>query len=130
MSAAGALLAADLLLVPWHRYRLDNGLERFGVEIPSFQLDRTGVQDPYALLGIAALVVAAAMVAHVAAARLHPGVPPPGAADLIAGAVVFGLVVAKLLAHNRFLGAGAWAGVLLAAGLAAGGYALSRDTGA
>lgn len=130
VAAAGALLAADLLLLPWHRYQLDQSLERFGVDVPTFHLDRTGVQDPNALLGVAALVVALAMVAHVVSAGLHAAVPRPGQAHLIAGAVVCGLVVAKLLAHNRFLGIGAWAGFVLAVAVAAGGYLVGRDAGA
>lgn len=125
---AGVLLAADLALVPWHRFRLDRTLERFGIQVPSFRLDRTGLQDPYALLGVAAFVVVLAMVVHVLATRLHDALRPAAQAQLIGGAVVLGLVVAKMLAHNRFLGPGAWAGVVLAGGVAFGGYLISQHS--
>ena len=125
--AAGVLLAADLAFLPWHRIRLDRTVERFGVQVPSFRLDRTGLQDPNALLGIAALVVALAMVAHVLATRLHAALRPAAPAQLVGGAVVLGLVVAKLLAHNKFLGPGAWAGLVLAGGVAFGGYLLAPE---
>lgn len=127
VSAAGALLAADLALLPWHRYRLGVDLERLGVDVPAFSLDRNGLQDPHALLGIAALVIALAMVVHVVAAKLHPAVPRPGPAHLVAGAVVLGLVVAKLIAHSRFLAVGAWAGLALAAAVAFGGYLVDQE---
>lgn len=127
VSAAGPLLAADLLLLPWHQYGLDVDLERLGVEVPAFSLDRNGLQDPNALLGVAAFAVALAMVVHVLAARVHASVPRPGPAHLVGGAVVFGLLVAKVLAANRFLGIGAWAGLALAAALVHGGYALEQD---
>ena len=124
--AAGVLLAADLAFVPWHRIRLDRTVERFGVQVPSFRLDRTGLQDPNALLGVAALVVALVMVAHVVATRLHAALRPAAQAQLIGGAVVLGLVVAKVLAHDQFLGPGAWAGLVLAGGVAFGGYLIAQ----
>lgn len=127
MVIAGALLAVDLALAPWHRFRLDLSLERFGVQVPAFQLDRTGLQNPQALLGVGALVVALAMVVHVVVTRLHAGVRPAPQGQLIGGAVVLGLVCAKLLAYSRFLGPGAWAGVVLAGGVAFGGYLISQD---
>jgi hypothetical protein len=128
VTAAGALLAADLLALPWHRYSLDLSAERFGVQVPSFRIDRTAVEDPYALLGIAALVVAALMVLHIVGAKLTPALPRPGQLHLVGGAVVLGLVVAKLLANNEFLGTGAYVGAALAAGVAYGGLVLSRET--
>ena len=126
VTAAGVLLGADLLILPWHHYSLDLSAERFGVHVPSFRIDRTGVQDPYALLGIAALVVATVMVVHTVGAKLTPALPP-GQLHLVAGAVVLGLVVAKLLANNEFLGVGAYVGTALAAGLAYGGFVLSKE---
>ena len=127
ITTAGALLCADLVLLPWHRFSLDLPMEQFGVQVPSFRFDRTGVQEPYALFGIAAAVIALVMVIHVVAARRRPAVPRPGQGHLIAGAVVLGLVAAKLLAKNDFLGIGAWAGLALAAGVAYGGFALSQE---
>lgn len=124
---AAVLLAADLVLLPWHRFSLSLPTEQFGVEVPSFRIDRTGVQEPYALFGIAASVIAVGMVIHLLMARRTSAVPRPGPTTLIAGALVLGLVAAKLLANTDFLAIGAWAGLALAAAVAYGGFALSQD---
>jgi hypothetical protein len=128
--AAGALLVLDLLLAPWHRFAIDVNLEQFGVELPSFRLDRHGVQNPQAFFGIASAVIATLMAIHIVATKLVPTVPRFEQLHLVAGAVVLGLVVAKLLANNDFLGIGAWLGIALAAVLAYGGFLLSQETSA
>jgi hypothetical protein len=125
--AAGALLVADLVLAPWHHFAIDVNLSQFGVDLPSFSYDRKGVQDPQAFLGRAAAVVAALMVMQVVAAKLS-AVPRWEQIHLVAGPVVLGLIVAKLLANNDFLGRGAWIGAALAAALAYGGFTLSQET--
>ena len=126
--AAGALLVLDLVLLPWHRFGIDVNLEQFGVELPSFRLDRRGVQDPQAFFGIASAVVATLMVVHIVATKVVSTVPRSEQLHLVAGAVVLGLVVAKLLANNDFLAVGAWLGIALAAALAYGGFLLSQET--
>ena len=128
--AAGALLVLDLLLAPWHRFAIDVNLEQFGVELPSFRLDRRGVQNPQAFFGIASAVVAALMVIHVVASKVLPSVRRAEQMHLVAGAVVLGLVGAKFVANNDFLGIGAWLGIALAAALAYGGFLLSQETSA
>lgn len=125
---AGALLVVDLLLAPWHRFAIDVDLEQFGVELPGFRLDRRGVQNPQAFFGIASAVVAALMVLHVLATKALASVPRAEQLHLVAGAVVLGLVGAKLMANNDFLGFGAWLGIALAAALAYGGFLLSQET--
>ena len=127
IATSGVLLAADLVLLPWHRFSLKIPTEQFGVDVPSFRIDRAGVEEPYALFGIAASVIAVGMVVHVLMARRTSAVPKPGPVHLIAGAVVLGLVAAKLLANSDFLGIGAWAGLALAAAVAYGGFALSQE---
>ena len=127
IASAGVLLAADLAVLPWHRFSLALPTEQFGVEVPSFRIDRTGVQEPYALFGIAASVIAVGMVIHVVMARRTSAVLRPGPVHLIAGAVVLGLVAAKLLANTDFLAIGAWVGLALAAAVAYGGFALSQE---
>jgi hypothetical protein len=121
---AGVLLAADLLLLPWHSYRLDVG--DLGIALPAFEIERTGVQSPRGAFGVIAVVLALAMAAHTVATKLMAAVPRLEQLHLIAGAVVLGLVLAKLLADRDFLGIGAWAGTALAAALAYGGFALSQ----
>lgn len=124
------MLTADLLLLPWHHYALNLDKEKLGIEVPSFSLDRTGVQDPYALLGIVALVISAVMVVHTVVAKLVPAVPRPGQIHMVAGALVIGLIVAKLLSDNRFLGMGAWIGTALAVALAYGDFMVSQEASA
>jgi hypothetical protein len=128
--AAGALLVLDLLLAPWHRFAIDVNLEQFGVELPSFRLDRHGVQNPQAFFGIASAVIAALMAIHIVATKVLSSVPRSEEFHLVAGAVVLGLVIAKLLANNDFLAIGAWLGIALAAALAYGGFLLSQETSA
>lgn len=124
----GALLVVDLLVAPWHHFAIDAGLEQFGIDLPEFSLDRRGVQDPQAFFGIASAVLASLMVVQVVAAKVSTAVPRWEQVHLIAGPVVLGLIVAKLMANNDFLGYGAWAGIALAAGLAYGGFLLSQET--
>ena len=125
--AAGVLLIVDLVAMPWHHFSLDVELQQFGIEVPSFTFDRRGVQNPQAFFGIAAVVVAAAMVLQVLAAKFSGALPRWEQVHLIAGPVVLGLLVAKLLANNAFLGIGAWIGTGLAAVLAFGGFLLSQE---
>ena len=79
-------------------------MEEFGIAVPSFRVDLTGLQDPYKVFGIAALVVVIAMVLHILMARVTPGVPPPGQVHLVAGAVVLALVAAMMLANHASSG--------------------------
>ena len=125
---AGVLLVVDLLVAPWHHVSLDPQLEQFGIQVPSLTYDRRAIQDPQSFLGRAALILAAAMVLQVAAAKLIPRVPRWEQIHLVAGPVVLGLLVAKLIANNDFLGVGAWAGLALGALLAYGGFLLSQET--
>ena len=126
---AGLLLAGILVLVPWHHYALPGNLRQFGVALPGFSYNRTGVQNPQAFLGSAALLVALAMVAQVAATKLSDTVPAREQLQPVGGALVLGLVVAKLLANRHFLAPGAWLAVLVAAVVAVGGYAVSQQVG-
>lgn len=125
--ATSVLLALNLVLLPWHNYSLDMG--QLGVQVPSFSLRRTGVQSPYPAFGIAALIVALAMALHTVAHRLNPAVPRLDEFRLVAGAVVLGLVLGKLVANREFLGIGAWLGTALALGVAYSGFALSQESG-
>jgi hypothetical protein len=124
--AAGVLLALDLLTLPWHHYRLDTA--ELGIDMPAFNLERTGVQSPQAALGIAAVAIALGMAAHTLLAKLTSDLPRLEQVHLVAGAVVLGRVLAKLLANRDFLGAGAWVGTALACALAYGGFALSLES--
>ena len=129
--AAGLLLAADLALLPWHHYRLDtSGLSQFGVTVPGFSYKVSALHAPQAFFGVAALVVCLGMAGQILAAKLTSAMPRLEQLHLVAGPVVLGLLAAKLLADRHFLGAGAWAGMVLAAGVAYGGFTLSQETAA
>ena len=125
MVVAGLLLAADLLALPWHRYHLDVG--DLAIQVPTFDLRRTGVQSPQAAFGVVAMLLGLAMALHVAVTKLVPTLPRLEQVHLVAGAVALGVVLAKLLADRDFLGTGAWAGTVLAVALAYGGFALSQE---
>lgn len=124
---AGMLLAIDLLVLPWHHYFVDVDTGSLGIELPTFSYDRTGVQTPNPGFGIAALVLALGMVVQVVAARYVRSVPKMGQIHLLAGPAVFGLLLAKLIIDDEFLGTGAWLGLLLGAAMGLGGYLLSQD---
>jgi hypothetical protein len=126
--AAGALLVLDLLVAPWHSFGIDvANLEQFGIELPEFDLDLRGVQDPHGSLGIASTVIAAVMVLQVVATKLSTAMPRVEHLHLVGGAVVLGLLVSKLVSNDDYLGIGAWLGVALAAALAYGGFLLSQE---
>ena len=123
---AGILLAVDLVTLAWHQYRLDTA--DLGIDLPAFNLERTGIQSPQAAFGIAAAAIAVAMAAHILLAKLGAGLPRLEQVHLVAGAVALGLVLAKLLADREFLATGAWAGTALAFALAYGGFVLSQES--
>ncbi len=124
---SGALLVLDLLVLPWHHYFVDVQTPNLGIELPTFSYDRTGVQTPNPGFGIAAAVLAAAMVVQVVAAKFLRAVPPMRQIHLVVGPAVFGLLLAKMLVDDNFLGTGAWVGLLLGAAVGVGGYLLSQE---
>jgi hypothetical protein len=87
-----------------------------------------GLGNPQPFFGIAALVVSLAMAAQIVATKVTVAVRRQEQVHLIAGPVVLGLVLAKVLANHQFLGKGAWGALLLAAGVAYGGFLLSQET--
>lgn len=124
---AGTLLIADLVLLPWHHYALNLNTGDLPLELPTFALDRTGVQSPDSQLGIGALVLTGLMVVQLLAAKATSAVPKLAFLHLIVGPAAFGLLAAKLLSDDQFLGAGAWLGQLLGAAVALGGYFFSQE---
>jgi len=127
---AGVLLAADLVLMPWHHYALHVDVSNLGVSLPQFAYDRSGVQNPGALLGVASMTIAVLMTLQVVAAKARPAVARLAVAHLVAGPAALGLLIAKLLSDDTFLGTGAWLGLLLGAALGLGGYMRSQESSA
>ena len=120
---AGVLLVIDLLFLPWH-----------SITVPYIgSVDRNGISSPNAFLGFLAALGAAAMVAQVIVSRFTsatvPELPVPWPrAHMIGGLAVAGLLLLKLLLQTSFLGFGAYVGILVAAGLAFGGYTVNQES--
>ncbi len=122
---AGVLLIADLLLLPW--YDID-----LGVLDEALNTTATGVEQPYAGYGIAAVVLTALMIAQIALAKLlsarMPQPPVPWSQiHLILGIFVAGVLVIKLVRLTDSLGYGAYSGVLAGILVAYGGWSIARE---
>jgi hypothetical protein len=104
---AGVLLVAALTLLPWY--------STGPVPSPRGSPGRTAIQQPGALLGIGATLMAATAVAWLALATLVPRapVPHPGRAGLALAVAALAFVVAKLLAQTEDLASGAWCSLVL-----------------
>jgi hypothetical protein len=120
---AGVLLILDLLLFAWHS--VDAGV------LGDYK--RTGVQSPNSFYGVLALLLTLVMVGQIIAAKLAnaklPDLPISwGQVHMIAGIIVFALLLLKLIVETDFLGFGAYLGVLLGAAVAFGGFSINKET--
>jgi hypothetical protein len=123
---AGLALIADLLLLPWHDIKLNAELERL------VDTTATGVQQPYAGYGIAAVVLTALMILQIALAKLAavrlPNLPVPWSqVHLILGVFVAVVLVVKLVRLTEALGYGAYTAILAGILVAYGGYRIASD---
>ena len=124
IGGAGIVLIIDLLFLPWHSIDLGP----FGGSIT-----RTAVQDPNAFWGILALLLAIAVVAVVAVRAFKPETTLPdlpvswNQAIFYATAAIAVLLLLKLLIETSELGFGAFLGILLAGGMAYGGFLKFQD---
>ena len=121
----GLLLIADLLLLPW--YDIDLGALDEVVNTTA-----TGVQQPYAGYGVAAVVLALAMILQIVLTRLLavrlPDPPVPWSQiHLILGIFVAVVLVIKLVRLTDSLGYGAYSGILASILVAYGGYRIASD---
>jgi len=122
---AGVLLVADLLLLPW--YDID-----LGVLDDAVNTTATGVQQPYAGYGIAAVVLTTLMVAQITLAKLLavrlPQPPVPWSQiHLILGIFVAVVLVIKLVRLTDSLGYGAYCAILAGILVAYGGYRIASE---
>jgi hypothetical protein len=118
----GALLVLDLLFLPWYSFS-------FG----PITVTANGLSGPDSFLGFLGWIVAIAMVAQVVVARFTTAkVPdlsmPWPRVHMIGGYAVLLLLVLKLVLHISILGFGAYLAILLAAGLAFGGYTVNQES--
>lgn len=123
---AGLLLIADLLFLAWHDIALGADLD----ELVDTTL--TGVQEPYAGYGIAAVVLTALMVVQIVLTRLLgvrlPDPPIPWAQiHLILGIFVAVVLVIKLVRLTDSLGYGAYSAILAAILVAYGGFRITSE---
>jgi hypothetical protein len=124
---AGLLLIVDLLVFPW--YDIDLGSLDDVVDTTA-----TGVQQPYAGYGIAAVVLSAVMIAQILLARVAavrmPDPPVPWSQiQLILGIFVAVLIVIKLVRLTESLGYGAYSAILAGILVAYGGYRIASEAG-
>ncbi len=122
---AGPLLIADLVFLSWHDIDLGN-LDRL------VDTTVTGVEEPYAGYGIAAVILTAVMIIQIVLARLLsvrlPEPPVPWSQiQLILGIFVAVVLVIKLVRLTDALGYGAYSGVLAAILVAYGGLRISQE---
>jgi hypothetical protein len=122
---AGLLLIADLLFLPW--YDIDLGALDAAVDTTA-----SGVQQPYAGYGIAAVVLTAIMIAQIALAKLlsvrMPQPPVPWSQiHLILGIFVAVVLVIKLVRLTDSLGYGAYSAILAGILVAYGGYRIASE---
>ena len=122
---AGLLLIADLLFLPW--YDIDLGPLDEAVNTTA-----TGVQEPYAGYGIAAVVLVVIMIAQIALAKLlsvrMPRLPVPWSQiHLILGIFVAVVLVIKLVRLTDSLGYGAYSAILAGILIAYGGYRIASE---
>ena len=125
---AGLALIADLVFLPWHDIDLGGGLDDL------VDTTLTGVHEPYAGYGIAAVVLTAIMIAQIALARLLsvrlPDPPVPWSQiHLILGIFVAVVLVIKLVRLTDSLGYGAYSAILAGILVAYGGYRIASEPG-
>jgi len=122
---AGVLLIIDLLVLPWHNIKLGGLVD----------VNRTGVQSPNAFYGVIALLLAIVMVGQIIATKIANAKLPDlpigwGQVHMIAGILVFALLLLKLIVETNFLGFGAYLGVILGAAMAFGGFSINKESSA
>lgn len=120
---AGVVLIIDLIFLPWHSVDLIIGT-----------YTRSGIESPNSFWGVVALLVTIAMVTWIVLTRFTtvkvPDLPvPQSQAMFIAGIVVLAVLALKLISETDALGYGSWLGILLAGGLAYGGFQMKKEAG-
>jgi hypothetical protein len=117
IAGAGVVLIIDLLFLPWH-----------SIDIGVLSFTRSAVESPNAFWGVLALLLTVALVAVTLLRVLKPETALPDLpvswdrAVFFAAAAVLVSLFLKLVMETEALGFGAWLGLLLAAGVAYGGY--------
>ncbi|MFA5566571.1 MAG: hypothetical protein WC184_11160 [Acidimicrobiia bacterium] len=121
---AGILLILGILILPWHHIS-------FG---PFGSANIKAMSSPNAIWGILAFILALAVVGTLLAEKLAnvelPEIPVSWVdARFYGGIAVLALLLLKLVVETSALGFGAWVNIILAAGLAYGGFAAKQESG-
>ena len=124
IAATGIVLIIDLLFLPWH-----------SVDLGPFggTFTRSGIESPNSFWGVLALLLAIAVVAVTLIRALKPETTLPdlpvswNQAIFYASAATAVLLLLKLLIETDGLGFGSYLGVILAGGMAYGGFLKFQD---
>jgi hypothetical protein len=122
LGAAGLFLVVDLLFLPWHR-----------ISFLGISESRSAVEAPNSFLGVLALLVVVALVAHIVV-REFTSVKLPdihvswARADLLAAVAVAALLILKMAMETNYLGIGAWLAMAATGVLLYGAWSLDRET--
>lgn len=117
IAGTGIVLIIDLLFLPWH-----------SASTPFGTFTLTAIEEENAFLGVLALLLTIAVVAVTAIRVFKPETKLPeipvswDKAVFYATAATAAILLLKLLLETDFLGFGAWLGILLAGGMAYGGF--------
>jgi hypothetical protein len=135
LGGTGIVLLIDLFFLPWHHIKQLEGLkelgEAFGVSTPD--ADISAVQDVQTLWAWLAVLLTLAVLAALIITRFTstklPELPVPlNQAIFYASIAVFALLVLKLIVETSSLGYGSYLGIVLAGGMAYGGFLKSKET--
>ena len=126
VAGAGIVLIIGLFAFPWHNIEFDFGFGAAASET------RSAIESPNGFWGVLALLLALVLVGVVLAEKLGnvnlPDLPIPwNDAKFYAAIAILALLVIKLVVETDFLGWGAWINLLLAAGIAYGGFLIKKE---
>jgi hypothetical protein len=126
LGGAGILLIIDLLFLPWHHISIDLG------PLGSVSQSYGALSTTNTFWAFLALLLAIAIVGVVVATRFTgaklPELPVPlNQAIFYASIAVLVLLLIKLVSKTDYLGFGSYLAILLAAGLAYGGFLKSKE---
>ncbi len=109
----------------------------YGVVLGPFgDFNRNGWQEPDAFFSIVAVILGVVLAAHVIIEKLESLTLPErlgsvgwGMVHLIGGVVAFVFVLLKWIMNTDFTKFGLYAGLILTAGLAIGGFLMAKEAG-
>jgi hypothetical protein len=109
----------------------------YGIDLGGFgEFNRNGWQEPDAFFSIVAIILGVVLAAHVIVEKLAKVDLPErlgsigwGMMHLIGGTLAFVFVLLKWIMNTDFTKFGLYAGLILTAGLAIGGFLMAKEAG-